>query len=98
MSRVEIALCRMTAFHSVPSGGSSVSPAIGLDDPIEDLVLVRDVVVERHRLDAELAGEPSHAERVDPTIVGERDRGVEHARPAQRALPRALCASRSRHR
>ena len=36
-----------------------------------------DVVVERHRLHAELLGELAHAERLDPALVGEGDGGAQ---------------------
>ena len=45
-----------------------------LDHAVEDVVLVGHVVVQRHRLDAELLGELAHAERLDPTLVGKVDR------------------------
>ena len=60
-------------------------------DPVQQVVLVRDVVVERHRLDPELLPEPAHAERLDPVVVGERDGGTEHA------LSRQGGSSRLRH-
>ena len=52
-------------------------------DPVEDLVLVRDVVVERHRLDAEPLRQPAHADRVDPLRVGELEGRPEDAFSAQ---------------
>ena len=36
-----------------------------VDDPVDEVALVRDVVVERHRLHAELARELAHRERLD---------------------------------
>ena len=42
-----------------------------LDDAVEDLVLVGHMVVERHRLDAELLAELAHAEGLDAPVVGE---------------------------
>ena len=50
-----------------------------LDDAIQQVVLVPDVTVERHRLDAELLAELAHAERIEPASVGELDGGQEHA-------------------
>ena len=47
-----------------------------VDDPVQEVVLVRDVVVERHRLDAERLAELPHRQRLDPALVGERDGGV----------------------
>ena len=38
-----------------------------LDEAVEDRVLVRQVVVDRHRLDAEVVGQPAHREGVDPS-------------------------------
>lgn len=52
-----------------------------VDDAVQDLVLVRDVVVQRHRLDPELPGEPPHAEGLDPLCVGEGEGGAEHPAP-----------------
>ena len=53
-------------------------------DAVQEVVLVGDVVVERHRLDPELLPEPAHAERVDAGLVGERDGGAQHALSVQR--------------
>jgi hypothetical protein len=55
--------------HPQPDGVLPVCPAgwrinladDGFDHPVEKLFLVRDVLVERHRHDAELLGEPPHA-------------------------------------
>src|SRR5437773_11633979 len=49
-----------------------------VEDPIEDLVLVGDVVVDGHCLDAELLREPPHAERLDPALVCDLNRGAQH--------------------
>ena len=46
--------------------------------------LLRDVVVERHRLDAELFAELAHAQRLDAGLVGQRERGAQHPLAAQR--------------
>ncbi len=59
-----------------------------VDDAVDDLVLRADVVVERHRLDAELLGDLPHADRLDPALVGELHRGVQHAIPVQPGLDR----------
>ena len=40
-----------------------------VDDAVEDVVLVRHVVVQRHRLDPELLAEPAHGQRADPALV-----------------------------
>ena len=86
-SWVEIALRRIAVFQSRPP---SVDRVLDLardevDHSDEDLVLVRDVVVERHRLDAEVLGEPAHAERVDALAVGEVDRGARARAPCSAA-------------
>ena len=69
----------------------SSSPPLGavdladhdVDDAVQNVVLVLDVVVERHRLDAERLGELAHAERVDPAAIGQVDRGAQDAFPGQ---------------
>ena len=50
-----------------------------VDDAVDDVVLRGDVVVERHRLDAELLRDLPHAHRLDPTLVGELHRGAQDA-------------------
>src|SRR3954447_15908128 len=40
-----------------------------VDHPVEDVLLVRDVVVEGHRFHAELCPQAPHADRVDPLAV-----------------------------
>ena len=45
-----------------------------LDDAIEQVVLVADVAVERHGIDAELLAELAHAQRLDAASIGERPR------------------------
>ena len=54
-----------------------------VDHAIEELILVRHVLVERHRHHAELLREPAHAEPVKPVLVGERYGRLEHERSAQ---------------
>ena len=54
-----------------------------IDDAVQDVVLVGDVVVERHRLDLELLTEPAHGERLDPARIGENQGGAQNALPAQ---------------
>ena len=49
--------------------------AIG--DPGQDLVLVGDVLVQRHRLDAEALAETAHRERTQAVAVGKLDGGIE---------------------
>src|SRR6202035_2914317 len=48
-----------------------------IDEPIEDVLLIGDMVVERHRLDSKLLSEPAHGERLDPLGVGQNQRGAE---------------------
>jgi hypothetical protein len=55
-----------------------------VDQAVEQGLLAGQVVVERHRLDAEVAGEAAHRHRLDPVGVGDRDGGREQAVPAQR--------------
>src|SRR6185295_17901058 len=54
-----------------------------VDDPVQEVVLVGHVVVERHRLDAELLTELAHAERLEPALVGERDRRAQDPLPPE---------------
>jgi hypothetical protein len=44
-----------------------------VDHAVEDVALVGDVVIERHRFDAECLREPPHGHGVDPLRVGEFD-------------------------
>ena len=83
-SRAEIARSRIAVLQSVPPEGSSISPKTSVDHAVEELVLVGDVVVERHRLDPERFAELAHAERRDPALVGERDGDAEHPLAGQR--------------
>jgi len=55
-----------------------------VDHPVEEVVLVVDVVVERHRLDAELLGELAHRELLRPALVGQGDRSVKHPLSTER--------------
>ena len=54
-----------------------------VDHPVEELFLVGDVVVERHRACAELVCELAHRQRFEPVARGERDGGSQHALLAQ---------------
>ena len=65
-----------------------------LDEPVEDRVLVGQVVVDRHRLDAEVVRETAHREGVDAVAIGDRGRGLEHPVLRER---RALGEPASRH-
>ena len=53
-----------------------------VDHAVENVVLVRDVVIQRHRLHAQRLGQLAHGQRLDAVGVGERDRGGERPRPA----------------
>ncbi len=55
-----------------------------LDDPLLEVFFARDVVVERHRLDPELASKPAHAEPLDPVAVRDPDGGLEDALAVER--------------
>jgi len=48
-----------------------------IDDAAQDIVLVRDVVVERHCLETEHLAELAHGQGIDPALVGELERGPE---------------------
>ena len=61
-----------------------------VDDAVQDPLLVGEVVVERHRLDAERLTELAHAERLEPALIGELQRGLEHPLPGQRERGAAL--------
>ena len=52
-----------------------------LDHAVEDLLLVGDVVVERHGLDPEPLGERAHGHRLDTGLVRELDGGAQHPLP-----------------
>ena len=56
----------------------------GINHPVQQVVLVGDVVVERHRLDRQLLAEPAHAQRVDPPSVRELNGSRQHALPVER--------------
>ena len=80
-SWAEIVLRRIEALQSGMPVGTSNSVVIELDHPVEDVVLVRHVVVERHRLDAEPAAEAAHREGLDAVLVRELDRRAEDPLP-----------------
>ena len=61
-------------------------PDDGVDHAVEQRLLVGDVVVERHRLDAELLAEAAHRQRTQALVVDQRDRRLEHEVAAQRPL------------
>ena len=82
--RAAIACSRRAAFQSSPGGGSLDLADDDLDDAIEQVVLVADVAVEGHRVDAELLAELAHAQRLDAAPIGEVDGGPKHALAGQR--------------
>ena len=72
----------------VAAGGGRLDLAEDeVDHPVEEVVLVGDVVVERHRLDAELLGELAHRQLLGAALVGQRDRGAQDALAAERRAP-----------
>ena len=54
-----------------------------VEHPVEQVVLVRDVAVEGHRLEAELVTEPAHRQRLDARAVGELERHAQDAVAAE---------------
>ena len=81
-SWAEIAHSRIAASQSAVEG-RSISLDDEVDDAVHEVALVGDVVVQRHRFDAELTGELAHRERFDPALIGEADGGVQHTLPAE---------------
>ncbi len=71
--RAAITWARSAAFQSPGRVGQLDLADDHVRDAIEDLVLVPDVAVERHRIDAELLAEPAHAQGVDALAIGEVD-------------------------
>ena len=57
---------------------------------VEEGLLAGDVVVERHRLDAELLADPPHRDRRDALRVGHVDRSTHDALAAERGARGAL--------
>jgi hypothetical protein len=66
-----------------------------VDHAVEQLLLVGHVLVEGHRHDVERLRQVAHADRVEAGLVGERDRGPQHALPIQRGSPFAFDHLRS---
>jgi hypothetical protein len=50
-----------------------------VEHPVEEVVLVRDVAVQGHRLEPELVAKTPHRHGLDTRTVGELDRGLEDA-------------------
>jgi hypothetical protein len=76
--------------EAVPELGEDGSPIAGLvrrhgdlspqqlHDPVEQRLLVLQVAVEGHRIDAELRGDPTHRQGVDTVLVDEVEGGAQH--------------------
>ena len=75
---------RRSAFQSPLGAGRLELADHALDDAVEQVVLVPDVAVERHGVDAELLAEPAHAQRLEAAAVGEVDGGLQDALAGQR--------------
>src|SRR5262245_26008167 len=48
-----------------------------LEDTVEDGRFIRDVVVQRHRLDAERIADAAHRDRVEALAIDDRERGLQ---------------------
>ena len=59
-------------------------PDHDVDDAVEDVLLVPDVVVERHRVDTEDLAELAHADGVAAASIGELEGSLEDPLLAQR--------------
>ena len=59
-------------------------PDHDVDDAVEDVLLVPDVVVERHRVDTEDLAELAHADGVTAASIGEVEGSLKHPLLAQR--------------
>ena len=82
----------------VGAGGRRIDlPDDDIDDPIEDVVLVLDMVVERHRVDTELLAELAHADRLAAAPIGEFDGCPEDALLAQRDARSGIRTSLGHH-
>ena len=55
-----------------------------LADPVEEVLLVLDVVVQRHRLDADLAGDPPHRDGLEALLVHDPESRLDHAIAGER--------------
>ena len=74
-------------------GGQPRLAQRGVHHPEQQVVLVRDVPVERHRAGPELRGHPSHRQRVEPLGVGDH-----HGRPDDAADARSAPLARAARR
>src|SRR3954462_11114682 len=68
---------------AVLAGGQLELAEDHVNHAVEQVLLVGDVVVQRHRPAPELLSNPAHAQRLQATGVGEVERGANHAPPAQ---------------
>jgi len=55
-----------------------------LDDSVEDLFLVGDVFVERHRLDPEFRPQTTHRQGAEPVSIGQVDGALKDSFSGQR--------------
>ena len=82
----------MSGDRAQSDGLLPVGPALGdldlghdhVEDAVDDVALPGDVVVQRHRLDAQLARQLAHGEGRDSVAIGELERRTEHPIPAER--------------
>jgi hypothetical protein len=82
-SRAENARRLMASFQSAPLARNLYLADDELDDPIEDRLLVGDVLVERHRLDTELGAQAPHGQRLESVPIGQVDGGLQNPFSAQ---------------
>ncbi len=77
--------CRFPSHRRLPVGvfGELDLVEHDVDHGVQQLVLARDVVIQRHRARAELTGEPAHAQPFDAFAVGEPERLGHHPLLAQ---------------
>src|SRR3954451_18910285 len=61
-----------------------------VDHAVEQLVLVGDVLVQRHRDDPQLLRQAAHAHPGDADLVGQGDRGAQHPVTVERGAPALL--------
>ena len=65
------------------SAGSSISAKTQVDEPVEQVLLVADVPVERHRLRPDLLADALHRQRLEPALVGDASAASQHLLAAQ---------------
>jgi hypothetical protein len=63
----------------------------GLGDAVEQRLLGRQVIVERHGLDIEVGGETTHRQRLNSLRVRQCDSRRQHALTAERFSGRLRC-------